>query len=239
MSIRTEYVEVDFKLKLKKDLQENEVICPKCGGTGLQVNDHPYGLKSERGKHNEMFPYKKQTILGCSHCYSGVQTKCQFCQQLMGRSSQCKCDRYKQEQDRKRAERDLERWNKAKKITLTELVKLNNDYLYIDDWDEFYDADDLYEKVRELIEDEELTFEDIKDLRVYVTTIDRITLDAESIVENACENMHEDAYQRIDKNEIEELQESLDRFAEKIQDDTRTYYPDWGTAVVLSPEDFI
>lgn len=238
MSIRTENVEVEFKLKLKKDLQDHEEICPKCGGTGLQVNDHPYGLKSEHGKHNEMFPYKKQTIMGCSHCYSGVQTKCQFCQQLMGRSSQCKCEGYQHEQDNKRAERDWERWNKAKKITLTELLKLNNDYLYIDDWDEFYDADDLHEKVHELIEDEELILEDIKDLRVYTTTIEKITLDAESILENACGNLHEDAYQRIDKSEIEELQEHLDKFAEKIQDDTRTYYPDWGTAVVLSPEDF-
>ena len=55
--LRTEYIDVDFNLKLKKDLQEDEVICPKCGGTGLQVDDNPFGLKGENSR--VMFPYKK------------------------------------------------------------------------------------------------------------------------------------------------------------------------------------
>lgn len=240
MSVRTETVEVEFKLKLKKDLQENEEICPKCGGTGLQVNDHPYGLKSERGQHNEMFPYKKQTIVGCSHCYSGVQKKCQHCQQLMGRTSQCKCDGYRNESNRKLFEKDMERWNKAKKITFQESLDQGIEYFYIDSWDEYHDLDSLHDKINDLLEDmdEDFTIDDIKDLRVYTTYIESISLSADSILERACENLHDEACERISQSKFDELQDLLNEFVKGIESDTKTYHADWKVAVVLTPEDF-
>ena len=69
MSIRTEQIDVSFNLKLQKDLQEHEIICSHCGGTGLQVDDNPFGIKDKNSKIH--FPYKQQTIKGCNHCYNG------------------------------------------------------------------------------------------------------------------------------------------------------------------------
>ena len=85
--LRTEYIDVDFNLKLQKDLQENEIICTHCGGTGLQVDNNPFGLRKEGEQPNygKLFPYKKQTIVGCRHCYNGVQSKCLHCGEILGR----------------------------------------------------------------------------------------------------------------------------------------------------------
>lgn len=50
MTVRTEYVDVDFKANLKKDLLENEVLCDRCKGTGLVVDG---------------FAFDKQEALSC------------------------------------------------------------------------------------------------------------------------------------------------------------------------------
>lgn len=52
--------------KLIKDLHDNEEICPVCHGTGLRIEDNPYGLSDDPDKRAGQFPYKHQSIRFCS-----------------------------------------------------------------------------------------------------------------------------------------------------------------------------
>lgn len=58
--------------KLIKDLHDNEEICPVCHGTGLRIEDNPYGLSDDPDKRAGQFPYKHQSIRFCPNCYNGV-----------------------------------------------------------------------------------------------------------------------------------------------------------------------
>ena len=51
--------------KLIKDLHDNEEICPVCHGTGLRIEDNPYGLSDDPDKRAGQFPYKHQSIRFC------------------------------------------------------------------------------------------------------------------------------------------------------------------------------
>lgn len=238
MAIRTEHVEVDFKLKLKKDLHENEVICDKCGGTGLQVDDYPFGLASDK---NFGFPYKKQTIKGCSHCYNGVKKKCEYCGDLLDRRSyRCKCKQNKLKKEQERHAEEMETWEKSSKVTVTQLIQ--SDYenmLYVENFEQFYtDIDTLLEEISEKLGYEELETKDIEHLRVYKTNKETIGFDAQGIIENATDDLHESVYEDVIKHE-NELQELLDLFAERVKGLTASYYPDYENGVVITLEDIL
>lgn len=238
MTTRTENIEVNFDLSLKKDLQENEVICPKCGGTGLQVSDNPFGLASDKDKYSEMFPHRKQTITGCSHCYNGVQRKCEHCNELLGRKGWCDCIGYKNKQAEKQHLKDLEKWNKALKTSVEEHLKEDYTYmLYLDNYDQFFeDIDDVIEFLRDEIEQGDLEVSDIDNMRLFKTNPMSLSFDAQSIIENATEELHENAYENTMKH-VEELQQFLDTFAEKIKRSTLTYFPNFKESIVISPND--
>ena len=191
MPIRTEQIDVSFNLKLKKDLQEHEVICSHCGGTGLQIDNNPFGLRKERERpdYGNLFPYKQQTIVGCRHCYNGVQSKCLHCDKILNKgSSQCNCEQSNLERLQERHDKDLETWNKAKRISFEEACE-NYKMLYIDCHDEYINVEDF----EEWIHDKGYEEDEVHSLRVYVTNSMDLSMDASDILENACSDLHEDA----------------------------------------------
>ena len=196
--IRTEQIDVSFNLKLQKDLQEHEIICSHCGGTGLQVDDNPFGIKEENSKIH--FPYKQQTIVGCRHCYNGVQSKCLHCDKILDRgTSQCDCEQYNQKRLKERHVKDLETWNKANKISYDQAT---NDFImiYVDNYDKYLMVEDL----EEWIEDKESDNEELisrRSLRIYGTQSIELSMDASGIIEDACSDLHEDAMDNISVQE--------------------------------------
>lgn len=105
----------------------------------------------------------------------------------------------------------------------------------------FYKYEDVPNESKNMIYCEELDryFYDLEDLfdvcaeedwnipeYVYGTQTDMIHIDADSIVEQACEDLHEDAYYSIDYKDIKDLQKMLDDWC-KEQTCTVTYYPDY------------
>lgn len=64
-----------------------------------------------------------------------------------------------------------------------------------------------------------------------------IFIDANMIVEDACEELHEDAYDQISYENIKELQELLDAWCKK-QTGTITYYPGYEECVKVEKEWF-
>jgi len=227
MPIKTEQIDVSFNLKLQKDLQEYEIICSHCGGTGLQVDDNPFGLKEENSKIH--FPYKQQTIRGCRHCYNGVQSKCLHCGEILNRSSyQCNCKETQQEHLKERHDKDLETWNKAKKISLEEACEKYT-MLYISDFDKFINTDEF----EDWLHDKNFQLDEVKSLKVYGTHVIDISIDAYSVIEDACSDLHEDAMDNIGDTDEKELQEFLDKWCEKNKQGTTTYYADFTVRINL------
>ena len=230
MSIRTEQIDVSFNLKLKKDLQEHEVICSHCRGTGLQVDDNPFGIKEENSKIH--FPYKQQTIVGCRHCYNGVQSKCLYCDKILDRgTSRCDCKQSNLERIQERYDKDLETWNKAKKISYEQAC---NDFtmIYIDNYDKYL----MVEELEEWIEDKESEADQSicrEELRVYGTYIMELSIDTSDILENACSDLHEDARDNISVQDEEELQVLLNKWCENNKQGTTSYYVDFNVGINL------
>lgn len=227
MPIRTEYIDVSFNLKLQKDLQEHEVICSHCGGTGLQVDNNPFGLKGENSKIH--FPYKQQTIVGCRHCYNGVQKKCLLCGKVLDRGScQCDCEQYKIERKKERQNEDLETWNKTKKISFEEACE-KYEMLYVSDYDKYINVDEF----EDWLHDENFQLDEVILLKTYGTYTMDLTMDASDIIENACSDLHEDAMDNISDKDQKELQILLNQWCENNKAGTTTYYADFKVGVKL------
>lgn len=172
--------------KLIKDLHDNEEICPVCHGTGLRIEDNPYGLSDDPDKRAGQFPYKHQSIQFCPNCYNGVVRFCPDCgKQIPRYRTLCDCDavvqRRQQEENRKEKER-LEKAEKHEPNALGSLFTMaQSDFYshnegYFSCWEDFF---------------------------------------ASSIVSNACEDMYEDAYDDIGADAVAEMQRYLNEWKEK------------------------
>lgn len=182
--------------KLIKDLHDNEEICPVCHGTGLRIEDNPYGLSDDPDKRAGQFPYKHQSIRFCPNCYNGVVRFCPDCGKQIPRCrTLCDCDavvqRRQQEENRKEKER-LEKAEKHEPDALGSLFTMaQSDFYphnegYFSCWEDFFDS--WNEDCEEFTE---------KPLYVWGTEEVEMSFDASSIVSDACEDMYEDAYARM------------------------------------------
>lgn len=192
--------------KLIKDLHDNEEICPVCHGTGLRIEDNPYGLSDDPDKRAGQFPYKHQSIRFCPNCYNGVVRFCPDCGKQIPRCrTLCDCDavvqRRQQEENRKEKER-LEKAEKHEPNALGSLFTMaQSDFYshnegYFSCWEDFFDS---WNEDRE-----EFTG---KPLYVWGTEEVEMSFDASSIVSNACEDMYEDAYDDIGADAVAEIRD--------------------------------
>lgn len=221
-------VEVTFKgFTFTKDLTPNETLCSTCKGVGLVVRDYPYGIQGERRTDGKLFPYNNRYVGVCPDCYFGVRRVCGYCQKPFTprHSLLCTCDKAKAERDADEAKTLLEKVAKATKLTEAEAHDAGVEMVYSEGHDEYYSWDGLYD----------LDAEDRETLGVvWATTSKRLSLCADSIIENACEDLHEDANDQISGTAQRELQSFLDAWAEKHGAGTTTYYPDYTRVIVLT-----
>jgi hypothetical protein len=236
LGLRKEYVDVDFKAKLEKDLSENEVICDDCGGAGFMIDDRPFGIKGYKDPQGAMFPFKKQTLTFCPSCYNGVRKKCEHCESLLPRHiNRCECETAKNERAVEQNKKEFERWSNATKINLKEALE-NYGILYVDSFDEFISTDEFEDRLEDLLcdfEDDNGHEFDKSMLRIYVTSTTALNFDAVSIIEHECDDLHEEAYERINCEQINELQEMLNKWSETVKTDTLTYHRDYKVGVVI------
>lgn len=102
--------------KLIKDLHDNEEICPVCHGTGLRIEDNPYGLSDDPDKRAGQFPYNHQSIRFCPNCYNGVVRFCPDCgKQIPRYRTLCDCDAVVQRRQQEENRKEKERLEKAEK----------------------------------------------------------------------------------------------------------------------------
>ena len=160
-----------------------------------------------------------------------VQSKCLHCDKILDKStstSKCSCEKYNQERLKERQDKDLETWNKAKKISYEEACE-NYTMLYIDSHDKYINIEDF----EEWIHDEGYEEDEIKSLRVYVTNSTDLSMDASDIIENACSDLHEDAMDNISDEDKNKLQLLLDTWCEDNMQGTTTYYADFSVRIML------
>ena len=216
-------VQVELKTTLVKHLGPNEEICTDCGGSGMTVGYNIFGIKGV--KASDPFPFKKEALKFCHSCYNGVRKRCEHCKELVSKGwTKCQCQR-----DIEAKQKADEHWEKVPKISLEEALKTYS-MLYVDEYSEYVDSSDFYDWIeRQKDEDEDGDF-DIKELRIFVTSEHSLQLDAADIIEQACEDLHEDA--GVPDKQTKELQTFLNEWCKKNEMYTKTYFADESIGVV-------
>ena len=217
-----EAVQKSFPKILIKDLTEHERICPVCNGLGMRIEDNVYGIKgdnSEAGRKYH-FPYKHQALSFCQSCYNGVQRLCPYCGQPYVNQAymHCDCEGQKKADEEKR----IKKWNEKVANAVAVDEKDVDTMLYCEEFDQYYDT------VDDFFDDYACNYEDMevynKPERLWITSDRKIFVDASYIIDNACEDLYEDARDNISDKDIKQLQSFLDNWCKK-QIGTTTYYP--------------
>lgn len=208
-----EYIQNLINVNLKKDLHDNEEVCPHCHGTGLIVVNNSYGLRNDPNKsYTNMFPYKQQSLSFCPHCYNGVVHRCKLCGEIMPRGMlvhNCEQQETINEEERKQKLKELmDNAPVAPKEVEAKCECLYSEYFtdnegYFMDWYEFFE--DWYVNHNE---------EDEKPEYVWITERVDMHIDAYDIIANATENLYEDAMSNISDKKCKELQNMLDKWCD-------------------------
>lgn len=218
---------------LEKNLTDHQMICPACHGLGIIKRNQPFGVKdeSERVKW-----YGNEYFTWCPNCYFGVVELCEFCGYPLNKGSKhCNCDGYKEHEEMLIEKKQQEAIKKAKVETNLKEIECVYDekseqYFFdlesfIDEYKELY-----YDFVEEGGSDFEIFFKTTVPEVLWVCTATSISINANKIIEDACEGLHEDAYSNIESSDEQELQKYLDSWCKK-QTATTTYYPDYSKYV--------
>lgn len=159
--------------------------------------------------------YKNSFVRTCPDCRGGKIRICEFCgEDLKNNYQRCNCDEAKAKRQKERIEAALKRKEKATEVSIDYIID-NDLWLY----------DDINKEYHEDIEGVESDW-------VFTTKVDRLSLNAEYIMENALEELHESVYDSVDWRDYEKLQKVCDEINEKYKD-YKTYYPDFSKWVDL------
>ncbi len=222
---------------LEKDLKDNEEICPVCHGLGIIKKNYSYGIEEDE-KLSKINWYDNEYFVWCPNCYFGVIKKCEYCGKILPKS-RLKCDCEKQREiDEK--ERRIKYQEIISKATEVDLKDIGSDTQFYDERTDDYFSDidyfvDAYKDNEEFANDKEM-FENLPEVLWLCDNVD-ISMDADSIIESACEELHEDADDNISGQDRKELQELLDNWCKK-QTGTTTLYPNYEKYVRVKKEWF-
>lgn len=200
-------------LTIHKIVYDNEELCPDCGGFNVIPTETPRGVD----------------LVRCSSCLDGVRKCCGHCKQLLVFGRRCQCEGARASNLAFQHKQKSMRWHSAKKMPLDAAKEVYRQF-YIDSLERYVTYDELMEIATTECGGELPEW-------VYATTTASIAIDANAVVENACEELYEEAEASIDKQKMQELQELLSQWCRSLRQETKTYYPDYKIAIVLPKED--
>lgn len=207
-----EYIDRLLNAQLRKDLHDNEEICSYCHGTGLVIQNNIYGLSDDPDKR-VMFPYEHQALSFCPYCYNGIVRRCKLCGGLIQKGyMRHNCSKQFELDCKKKAEEEAKALLDAPFAT-PEMAKdcpgFYSDYFsdnegYFMDWDEFF-------------EDWSENHEDDEPRPDFVWLADAysMSIDAANVIEQATEDLYEDASADISDSAVKELQDFLDSWCKR------------------------
>ena len=227
---------------LEKDLQDDEIICPVCHGLGILKQDYGFGVKEDdTEKAFKLNWYDNEYLTFCPNCYFGVIKTCKYCGKPIQRNSnRCDCNEYKEQESEEKRIKYQEIINKAKEIEL----KDTSYYVYDEQSDKYFtDEDEFVDYYMQNYSDGSggyySNFDEYFEYEIPKVLWNceevKISMDADSIIENACEELHEDARDNISNEK--ELQDFLNKWCAK-QTGTTTYYPYYKEYVKVQKEWF-
>lgn len=222
---------------LEKDLQDNEEICPVCHGLGILKRDYHFGVKEDDAvKAFKLNWYDNEYLTLCPNCYFGVVKTCKYCGKILPKNyNNCICDGFIKEEKEKRRIKYQETIAKAKEVDAESVYT----YLYDEQTNHYFseieDFIDEYKDNTEFENDEEM-IANLPEV-LWVCSKEEITMDAGQIIEDACEELHEDARDCISNKDEKEFQEFLDKWCEQ-QHGTTTFYPCYKEYVRVKKEWF-
>ncbi len=222
---------------LEKDLQENEDICPVCHGLGIIKKDYSYGIEEDE-KPSKVNWYDNEYFVWCPNCYFGVIRTCKYCDKILPKGRlKCNCEKQREIDEKERRIKYQETISKAMEVDLSDVG--SDTWLYDEQTDDYYsDVNyfvDAYKDNDEFSDDKEM-LENLPEVLWLCDNAD-ISMDADSIIERACEELHEDAEDNISGQDRKELQELLDNWCKK-QTGTTTLYPNYKKYVRVRKEWF-
>lgn len=179
-----------------------EVICYKCGKCGLVYHVKEWAERCCKPK------------------------KCERCgAELPYKSYWLLCDKCRAEKEK---EEELKRFSKAQKYSIKNVPPERCEMMYSD----YYGYNEGYfseiEELEEYCADNDIEMPGY----VYCTSCHQLNIDVDSLVENECEDLHEDAYEWIGEKDIEELRTFVNDWCKK-QTGTRTFYVDRSAVIII------
>ncbi len=134
-------------MTLLHDMQEGDVLCETCKGTGLAVDkSYVYGVHEEPRDWRHLFPYTHQQMQGCADCAAGIRRMCPYCKKLLNRyelqhiakDSQCPG-----QLEAKRLEAAAKEEERRKTVPRILLGDYSLDMVYCDDCSEYLHVDSI------------------------------------------------------------------------------------------------
>lgn len=218
----TETVKVTYAnllpLSVDRKLGEGEEVCDKCSGTALVTKKKPEGT----------------FLVGCRECNGrGVLKHCEHCGELKRNSlyDRHDCESMRLKRDLEVERKEQEKWDVAKKISLADACKVYD--LVVVGWDTYMSPDDVIDHILDNRD------EDNPIPRVWGTATTTISVDYERVLEDATEELHEEAYGNIGKTDRDDLKEFLHGWAgrETVRNATLTYFPDEKVGIEITEAD--
>ena len=232
MHRKAEEIKHILPLTLEKDLQDNEIICPTCHGLGVVKRKNPFGLKEkEDNYYSKINWYDNESLTFCPDCYNGIVRLCEYCGKPIqkGYISKCDCVEYKKIELEKDKIKYQEKINKAKEVA-PETV---NTYLYDENTDKYFsDIDEFIDYYLCEYDKKEIN-ENLPNI-LWVCSETKISLNADSIIENACDDLHDDASENCDYNSLQIL---LDNWCSE-QTGTISYCPSYKEYITVKKDWF-
>ncbi len=205
-----EYIEKLISANLRKDLHDNEEICPYCFGTGMTIEDNPYGLSDDPDRSHGFLPYKHQAISFCQHCYNGVVNRCKLCGEILPKGHlKHNCEKQRELDAVEQAKKSAEMLNNAPIATDAELAQPHGFYFegYPQNDGYFFDWEDFFEY---WFDDQEHDTE--RPEFVWLAIGEPFRIDAQDVIDSATEDLYEDASERISDESVKDLQTFLDEW---------------------------
>lgn len=206
----------EMRDRLMIDTEENEIVCPKCGGLRLV-----FELKNDKGY-----------TVSCNNCYNGKLYKCKHCGKL-SKTSQCNCKEAQLERSEvlriSHYKTEMQRFGKAEKVHYNDY----DGFFMLSDGVPVVEKEEFEEWIYDqLYEDEEFSIEFVWAVEPHKS----FDLEIYDIIMDKTEDGYEDIYDSLDTKSqlLKDTQDILNKWMDEQGESLNVYYEDYSRAIIVT-----